>query len=351
VISRRSLLLAAIAALAALGILYVVVPALAGLNHTWDLIRHGDAWWFGVGVALEAGSFAGYVVLFRAVLDGEGAGGIGWAASARITLAGVAASRVLAAGGVGGIALTVWALGRTGLSARRIATRMTAFLVLLYSIYMAALLLFGVGLASGLLNGPAPFALTIVPAIFAALVIATALAAGLVPGDLARRLGRLSATQGVVGRVARAFARAAGIVGEGVRGAIALLRTRDPALLGAVAWWACDVAVLWACLRAFGPAPPVGVVVMAYFVGMLGNLLPIPGGIGGVEGGMIGALAAFGVPGGHAVVGVLAYRGISLWLPTIPGVIAYLQLVRRHGAEEDEQDASGRSSRPWPLTR
>jgi len=331
VISRRSVLLAVLAALAALGILYVVVPALAGLNRTWDLLGRGDAWWLGVGVALEAASFAGYVVLFRAVLDGGGDAGVGWATSARITLAGVAASRVLAAGGVGGIALTVWALGWEGLSARRIATRLTAFLVLLYSIYMTALLLVGAGLAAGALSGPAPFALTVVPAIFATLVIATALAAGLVPGDLARRLGRLSAAQGVLGRAARALARAAEIVGEGVRGALALLRTRDPGLLGAVAWWAFDVAVLWACLRAFGPAPPVGVVVMAYFVGMLGNLLPIPGGIGGVEGGMIGALAAFGVPGGHAVVGVLAYRGISLWLPTLPGVVAYLQLVRRHG--------------------
>ena len=38
---------------------------------------------------------------------------------------------------------------------------------------------------------------------------------------------------------------------------------------------------------------------------MLGNLLPLPGGIGGVDGGMIGAFIAFGVDGGLAVVAVL----------------------------------------------
>jgi uncharacterized protein (TIRG00374 family) len=65
---------------------------------------------------------------------------------------------------------------------------------------------------------------------------------------------------------------------------------------------------------------------MAYFTGMLGNLLPLPGGIGGVEGGMIGALIAFGVPGGLAVVAVLSYRAFAFWLPTIPGAVAYLQL-------------------------
>ena len=69
-------------------------------------------------------------------------------------------------------------------------------------------------------------------------------------------------------------------------------------------------------------------IVMAYFVGMLGNLLPLPGGIGGVDGGMIGALAAFHVDLGLAAVSVLIYRGFSFWLPTVPGALAYFQLRR-----------------------
>ncbi len=59
---------------------------------------------------------------------------------------------------------------------------------------------------------------------------------------------------------------------------------------------------------------------------MLGNLLPLPGGVGGVDGGMIGAFIAFGVDDGLAVVAVLTYRVIAFWLPTIPGAIAYFQL-------------------------
>ena len=81
--------------------------------------------------------------------------------------------------------------------------------------------------------------------------------------------------------------------------------------------------------HAFGTPPPFTVIWMAYFIGTLGNLLPLPGGLGGVEGGMIGALVAFGVEFNLAVVAVLAYRGISFWLPSIPGAIAYLQLRRR----------------------
>ena len=111
-----------------------------------------------------------------------------------------------------------------------------------------------------------------------------------------------------------------------MRDAIAHLRSRDPALLGAVLFWACQILVLWAAFRAFGDAPPWAVLVQAFFVGMLGNLLPMPGGVGGVEGGMIASLVAFGVDGGLAVVAVLVYRAFTFWLPLIPGVIAYFQL-------------------------
>ena len=56
---------------------------------------------------------------------------------------------------------------------------------------------------------------------------------------------------------------------------------------------AFDAAVLWAMLQAFGAAPAFAVVVLAYFVGQVGNTLPIPG---AVSGGMAGVLIACGVP-------------------------------------------------------
>ena len=72
-------------------------------------------------------------------------------------------------------------------------------------------------------------------------------------------------------------------------------------------------------------------IVIGYFVGTLANTLPLPGGIGGVEGGMIGAFIAFGVDPGLALMAVLAYRAIAFWLPTLPGVVAYFQLRRTMG--------------------
>jgi uncharacterized protein (TIRG00374 family) len=121
--------------------------------------------------------------------------------------------------------------------------------------------------------------------------------------------------------------------------ALDMVRRRDPSLLGALAYWGFDIAVLWAAFRAFGHSPPGAVIVMAYYVGTLGNALPLPGGIGGVEGGMIAAFIAFGVSGHLAVLAVLAYRTISYWLPTIPGAVAYLRL--RHELGGTPEEASG----------
>jgi uncharacterized protein (TIRG00374 family) len=325
--SRRRLLASILFVVSIVAFLYFVLPRLVGLQATWNRIQHGNGWWLALGLLLEVCSFLGYVALFRAVFI-RGEGTIDWRESYQITMAGLAATRLFASAGAGGIALTAWALRRSGLEPRTVACRMTAFMALLYGVYMATLVICGMGLYLGVFAGPAPFAITVIPAIFGAVVIGVFLLVALLPGDFERFVARHADADHRFGRLARRVAAAPATAATGVRTALSLIRSRDPFLLGAVAWWGFDIAVLWACFHAFGSAPPQAVIVMAYFVGMVGNTLPLPGGIGGVDGGMIGAFIAFGVPDGAATVAVLAYRGIAFWLPTVPGAIAYLQLRR-----------------------
>lgn len=324
---RSRLIAAAIGLVVGILALYVLLPRIAGLDETWGRLRDGDPAWIVLAAVLEVGSYAGYVVLLRGVLGADER--LTWPVSWRLTLAGVAASRLLATAGAGGIALTAWALNRMGMSARAVAQQLATFFVVLYGIFMAALVVTGMGLSAGWLPGPSPFGVTVMPALFGAAVIGGALALALVPSD-ARAHGRRRERSGSgrAARLSRLAAAAPATLGDGVRGAIALVRRRDPALLGALAWWTCDVLVLWAALHAFGASPPVAVLVMSYFVGQIGNTLPMPGGIGGVEGGMVGALVAFGQPAGLALAGVLTYRGFAFWLPTLPGIVAYVQLTR-----------------------
>ena len=290
------------------------------------------------------------MALFRTVFVRSRTSRIDWRASYEITMAGLAATRLFAAAGSGGIALTVWALRRAGLERRAVAAQMVVFMTLLYGVYMVALVLFGVGLRTGLLPGGGGFAITILPAIFGGAVIALVLAFTLLPVDFEGRLAAWAARRNEHGRAARIVARVLtlpALVASGVRGALAVARSRDPLALGALAWWGFDIATLWASFRAFGAAPAFSVVVMAYFVGMLANVLPLPGGIGGVDGGMIGAFIAFGVGTPIAVVAVLVYRAFAFWLPTVPGAIAYIQLRRRvAGGVAGWRPARTRSARP-----
>ena len=312
----------------ALAFLYFVLPRLAGLQETWNRISDGEPIWLAAALGFELLSFGGYIVLFRTVFI-RGESRVDWRESYQITMASLAATRLFAAAGAGGVAMTAWALRRSGMDPRTVACRMVAFMSLLYGVYMGTLLVDGILLRTSVFPGPDPFGLTVIPAAFGGVAIAVFFAMSALPQDFERRLVRWAG--GPRKRVARWAARAATVpaaVSSGVRTALGLVRARDPGLLGAVAWWAFDIAVLWACFHAFGDPPSKAVIVMAYFVGMMGNVLPLPGGIGGVEGGMIGSFIAFGVPGGLAVVAVLSYRAFSFWLPTIPGAIAYLQLRR-----------------------
>ena len=336
--ARKALLLVGAAAIMLVS-LVLLAPAFADLPDVWERLQSGEVRWLSLALIFEILSFAGHIVLFSAVSkDADGNSRIGLWASTQINLAGHAATRLFASAGAGGIALTAWAMRRSGMERTDVASRMVTFLVLLYGVYMGALVVGGLGLYAGVLPGGGSFAITVVPAIFGALVIGIVAAAQWVrPGE---------------GRVRAALAP----VGRGVRDARRLLRSGNAGLAGALIWWGFDVAVLWACFNAFGEAPAFAVVTVAYFVGMLANTLPLPGGVGGVDGGMVGALIAFGVEPELALISVLAYRGFAFWLPIVPGAVAYLGLRRtvarwaREDAGEPARDTHAVRLRTWKAS-
>ncbi|MBV9837932.1 MAG: flippase-like domain-containing protein [Solirubrobacterales bacterium] len=321
---------AAVVIAAIVGFVYFVVPELSGLSGTLRRLRHADLWWIALGFVVEAISLAGYGLLFRTVFSCHGVH-IGWRESYQITLAGTVASKLLSTAGAGGVALTVWALRASGLQPRVIARRMVTFELLLYSVFAGALLIFGAGLRIGVLPGQAPWTLTVVPAVIAAAAITLTVALAVLPLGLERRITAGMRSSRRLLRMLSRVATAPQTLRESTRIAFAAVRGWELGVLGAPAYWGFDIAALWAALHAFGSPPPVPAIVMAYFIGQLANVLPIPGGVGGVEGGTIGALLAFGAQGSVALLGVLAYRLISFWLPTIPGALAYFRLRRTVG--------------------
>jgi uncharacterized protein (TIRG00374 family) len=308
------------------GVIYLLVPRLAGAEDTWRHIENGSPAWLAAGVALEAVSYAGYAWTVSALSAADGIV-LGLRRSAQITLAATAATRLLAAGGAGGVAVTSWALSRAGHGAAGAARQVAAQLVATYAVFLAMVILCGTGLAIAGADG----LLSALPAVLAALLVALIAVAVQAPDALRRRLDQGARWQRRLLALPQALA-------DGTRFALRLARAREPGLLGCVLWWAFDIATLWACFWAFGGHPVIPELVMAYCLGMLGNLLPLPGGVGGVEGGMVGACAAFGMDAEIALVAVLAYRSISVWLPALPGIVALATL--RRAAERDTEAAA-----------
>jgi uncharacterized membrane protein YbhN (UPF0104 family) len=322
-VARRLAVPALLAAVAVAGLtilgghLQVIADALQrGLS-----VRPG---WVVLGVGFECISLAGYVALLSLVA-GRATERIGVRESAQITFAGAAATRLLPTAGAGGAALALWALRRSGLKPVPAARTLLVFLVLLYSVFLAAVAASGATLALGLVHGHGPTALSAIPAAAALIAIALALAFAATQRD---------ADHAEPG--GSRLARARRLIGGAVRDACRFVRAGDRRLIGAGAYWIFDAAVLWALLHAFGSPPALPIVVLAYFVGQLANTLPLPG---SVSGGMAGVLVAFGSPAALALPAVLAYRTIAVWLP-LPAGLAALPGMRSTIARWGREDAS-----------
>jgi uncharacterized membrane protein YbhN (UPF0104 family) len=313
-VARSLLVLVVVAA-----VVVAVVALVPGLASVRDRLAGAQPAWLVLAAVLEVGSCAGYVLAFRAVFCRR----MSWRTSAEIGLSELAANSLLSVGGAGGLALGAWILRRGGMPAGHIARRTVAFFLLTSLTNVTFLVLGGLGLAVGLLHGADSPWLGLIPAAAGLLGIALALAAGRVAAWLARRR-----PQAKPARLARTIA-------GGVEEALALLRTGDPALLaGTAGYMLFDVAMLGVCFAAFGnDVPPVGVLLVAYIIGQLGGLIPLPGGIGGVDGGLIGTLVLYGVDPVDAAAAVLAYRALVLTIPAALGLPALAVLRRRLAGE------------------
>jgi hypothetical protein len=210
----------------------------------------------------------------------------------------------------------------------RIARRSVAFFLIKSSVNFIAVAVLGFLMAFGLLHGDQPLWLTLGPAVLATLVILLVCA---LP-----RIGPGDDPAADAGKVQRGVSAARRALIHGTREAIATLRHPSPlVLIGAFGYWIWDNAVLWATFHAFGTSLPLTTILMGYLIGQLGGLLPIPGGIGGIDGGLIGAMIVFGAPAAAATAAVLVYRVILFWLPLIGGGIAFVAL-RRELAQQGE---------------
>jgi uncharacterized membrane protein YbhN (UPF0104 family) len=286
-----------------------LVLAVPGLQDVADRLADVDPGWIALAVVLEVLSCVGYVLAFRQIFFRVPA-----VLAIRVALSEMAFGAVLPVGGAGGIAVGAWVAKAKGGSLRRFMERSAVLFLITSGVNAATLALAGLLVGAGVLDAPHHITLGLVPGAIATgglllFWFLPSLAARFPLGDDA-------------GRAVRWLHTTASVVRE------AKEEVLHPTwrLLGAVGYLWCDIAMLWVCFRAFGDAPPVGALTLAFLIGYLGNVVPVPGGIGALDGGLTAALVLYGSDAASAAAAVLVYHAIVLWIPTLLGTIAFLRL-------------------------
>ena len=291
--------------------LLLAVPGLHGVGHA---ITHMQTTWLVVGVILEVLSCLGYVLAFLQVFDRAPL-----RLGARIALAEQAFGAAVAIGGAGSAAVGSWLLVDRGAPVVRVVERSAVLFLLTSAINVITAVLAALGLVTGVLPGTHR---TYFAWITAAVGIAV-FSFFLILPKIADRLAKLRQP----GRLRTFLTQTA----ESVRDTEQLLLKPDWRIIGAIAFLWCDIGVLIVCFAATGHVPPLSSIVLAYQLGYLSNIVPIPGSIGVLDGSLIGLLVLFGVNATRATAAVLVYHAIALWIPAAWGTVAFLILQRSRG--------------------
>jgi uncharacterized membrane protein YbhN (UPF0104 family) len=300
-------------------VVVLVVVLGPGLGSLRKHLADASPGWVAAGVGFELLSALSYVVIFRSVFCRR----MSWRLSYQIGMAEQGANSVLSVSGAGGLALGAWALRRGGMNTEHIARRTVAFFILTSLANVGGVILLAALYAVGILQHDRNPGLTYIFGALAA--VATVLVLAL-PSILKATPPEHDPTSG---RLAVAMRWVRYSLGQGIRDGVLLLRQRSiGVLVGSVGTMVFDLAVLGACFKAFGHSPAVGTLALGYLIGQLGGNIPVPGGIGGVDAGLVGVFALNHQPLALTTAAVLIYHAIALWVPAVLGSVAFVQLRR-----------------------
>lgn len=305
-VARRLLTVLVLAACGVTGLL--AVPDLRPVVHE---LRAMNPVLVAAAVALEVGSCLAFVVIFRLFFPG-----VATPAAREMAWTQMGSGALLPGGGAGSLAVGGWLLHLVGMPTREIVRRSSGLFFLTSAVNVLTLAAAGVALLLGVGNGPHD-------ALRAGLPVLAAVSVTLLVLGVPRLTRRISADHPRLGWLDD--------IGVGIPAAQRALARPSWRLLGAAGYLLLDIAVLWTTFAATGLRPPVAPLMLAYLLGYVANATPIPGGIGVLDAGLVGALTLYGFSLTHAAAAVLVYHAIAFWLPTLGGTVAYARLRPRLG--------------------
>lgn len=281
-------------------LVYVAYPFLSSVSTFSNELRNVIWWWALVGLAVSVLKYFGAATALWACADGLVKFG-------QLTLMQVANTfaATTTPAGVGGLALSTRYLQKNGLG----AVRATTAVALQQSVQVGTHIVLLIGFST--IAGAQADLSRFIPSATVVYIIVGAVLGLIGIGVLVPKLRRWLLTT-VRPRLVEVLTDFATLARQPQRLVLVVIGCATTTLGSALA--------LWASLEAFGGEPSfVTITVVTMVGGSLASAAPTPGGVGAVEAALIGGLAAFGVPAGIAVPGVLLYRVLTCWLPVLIG--------------------------------
>jgi uncharacterized membrane protein YbhN (UPF0104 family) len=288
--------------------LLLAVPGLHSVAHE---VTHMPAGWVAIAIGLEAISCVGYIIAFLQIFDRAPV-----RFGARVALSELAFGAAVSLGGAGSVAVGALLLIERGANPGRVAERSAVLFLVTSAINVITLAGVGLLLWVGLLPGDHDPLLSLLPGAAGVAVAGVFLALPWICDRLLRE---------ATGKTAVSLRATA----ETVRASERYLISGDWRIIGAWLYLWADIFVLVVCFWALGMHPPITTIVLAYQIGYLSNLIPIPGGIGVLDGSFVAMFALYGVGATTATAATVVYHAISLWVPAMWGTVAFLILRRQ----------------------
>ncbi len=288
--------------------LLLAVPGLKGVGKTVSAMPAGLV---AAGIGFELLSCLGYVLAFLQVFERAPI-----RFGARVALSELAFQSAVSLGGAGSAAVGAWLLVERGANPGRVAERSVVLFLLTSAINVITFALTGLALWVGILPGPRNPLLSLLPGGVGAALLVFFLA-------LPRLLDR-----GLARRLPHKLELVLSTTADSIRDTRDLLLHPDWRIVGAIGYLWFDIGVLIVCLHAAGSSLPLASIVLAYQIGYISNAIPIPGGIGVLDGSLVGMLVLYGTHATAATAATVVYHGISLWIPAMWGTIAFVILRR-----------------------
>jgi uncharacterized membrane protein YbhN (UPF0104 family) len=318
-------------------VVYAVLKLIPALEQALNTLKNASWEWVVGLIAIEVLSEVGFVFAWSGIVDPQNvlaADGRGRRMDEHVAWLQLGGGLLLPGGSWGGAGLGGVILHRFGMPTKVIAERQLNLGFLNTTIDASALVVFGLGLATGIFAGEDNLLLTLLPAVVAGVGITGAV---LIAPRASAGAKRLEAKHG---KLATTITTLAAAIEDTKR--LVLRRGSWPTVLGIAGYLVFDVLVLWCAFFAVhaDPVPAFPVVIMAYIIGALGGSLPLPAAAGTI-GGIAAMLIVYGVASHTALAAVLLHEAIGLLVPLVGGAIAYVIVRRRFGPLRPNAETGG----------